>query len=183
MISPKGGIRDDLLNLQEQSVTENQGGKDKGMSFRCQLRRIILAARKGSDSPKVGINVSNPLPAVWSETFIDNGYMDIHRVMQALREVGFDGCAIPDHIPGMLGGHRVGEAYSIAYMCAPIQLGFQVQPWVTVARAAWLVINLQRREAKVEQAVVRNLTVAYRGSRKDESNVYRRSGQYSAPIP
>ena len=66
-------------------------------------------------------NVSNPLPAPWTETFIDNGYMDMHRVMQALREVGFDGCAIPDHIPGMIGGHRVGEAYSVAYIRALIQ--------------------------------------------------------------
>jgi hypothetical protein len=35
--------------------------------------------------------------------------------------VKFDGCIIPDHIPAMLGGHRVGVAYSIAYMRALIQ--------------------------------------------------------------
>jgi len=66
-------------------------------------------------------NVSNPLPQPWSETFLDDGYMDMHRVMQALGEVGFDGCAIPDHIPGMIGGHRAGEAFSIGYMRALIQ--------------------------------------------------------------
>ena len=42
-------------------------------------------------------------------------------VMKALREVNFDGCIIPDHIPAMLGGPRVGTAYSIAYMRALIQ--------------------------------------------------------------
>jgi mannonate dehydratase len=66
-------------------------------------------------------NVSNPLPQPWRETFIDDGYMDMHRVMQALREVEYDGCIIPDHIPGMVGGHHAGLAYSIAYMRALVQ--------------------------------------------------------------
>ena len=66
-------------------------------------------------------NVSNPLPAPWSETLLDDGYMDMHRVMQALREVGFDGCAIPDHIPQMVGGHASGLAFSIGYMRAMVQ--------------------------------------------------------------
>ena len=52
---------------------------------------------------------------------IDDGYQDMHRVMQALREVNYDGCIIPDHIPAMLGGPRVGTAYSIAYMRALVQ--------------------------------------------------------------
>jgi mannonate dehydratase len=63
-------------------------------------------------------NVSNPMPEPWQETLIDDGYQDMHEVMRALREVNFDGCIIPDHIPNMLGGHRVGVAYSIAYMKA-----------------------------------------------------------------
>lgn len=66
-------------------------------------------------------NVSNPMPEPWAETLIDNGYQDMHLVMRALREVNFDGCIIPDHIPAMLGGPRVGTAYSIAYMRALVQ--------------------------------------------------------------
>jgi mannonate dehydratase len=66
-------------------------------------------------------NVSNPMPEPWTETLIDNGYQDMYEVMKALREVNFDGCIIPDHIPNMLGGHRVGVAYSIAYMRALVQ--------------------------------------------------------------
>jgi len=46
---------------------------------------------------------------------------DTPRVKQALREVGFDGCAIPDHIPAMVGGHAAGLAFSIGYMRAMIQ--------------------------------------------------------------
>ena len=66
-------------------------------------------------------NVSNPMPEPWVETLMDDGYMDMHRVMQALREVEFDGAIIPDHIPALLGGHRAGVAYSIAYMRALVQ--------------------------------------------------------------
>jgi mannonate dehydratase len=66
-------------------------------------------------------NVSNPMPDPWQETFIDDGYQDMHQVMRALREVKFDGCIIPDHIPQMIGGHRPGLAYSIAYMRALVQ--------------------------------------------------------------
>lgn len=66
-------------------------------------------------------NVTNPMPEPWVETLIDNGYQDMHQVMRALREVKFDGCAIPDHIPGMIGGRRVEVAYSIAYMRGLLQ--------------------------------------------------------------
>ena len=66
-------------------------------------------------------NVSNPMPEPWVETLIDDGYQNMYAVMKALREVEFDGCIIPDHIPAMLGGHRVGVAYSIAYMRALVQ--------------------------------------------------------------
>lgn len=66
-------------------------------------------------------NVSNPMPEPWQETFIDDGYQDMHRVMQALRAVEFDGCIIPDHIPQMVGGPGPGLAYSIAYMRALVQ--------------------------------------------------------------
>lgn len=66
-------------------------------------------------------NVSNPMPAPWQETFIDDGYQDMHRVMQALRAVDYDGCIIPDHIPQMVGGQAPGLAYSIAYMRALVQ--------------------------------------------------------------
>ena len=66
-------------------------------------------------------NISNPMPEPWYETLMDEGYQDMHLVMRALREVEFDGAIIPDHIPQMLGGHRTGVAYSIAYMRALVQ--------------------------------------------------------------
>jgi mannonate dehydratase len=62
-------------------------------------------------------NVNQPLPH-FVETFIDDGYMDMYRVMKVLREVDFDGVMIADHIPSMANDPKVGTAYTIGYMKA-----------------------------------------------------------------
>ena len=62
-------------------------------------------------------NVDQPLPH-FVETFIDDGYMDMYRVVKALREVDFDGVLIPDHIPMMGDDPRLGTAFTIGYMKA-----------------------------------------------------------------
>lgn len=62
-------------------------------------------------------NVSAPLPH-FVETFMDNGYYDMYRIMKALRDVKFDGIVILDHSPGMVGGHSTQTAYGFAYMRA-----------------------------------------------------------------
>lgn len=65
-------------------------------------------------------NVNAPLPH-FVETFIDNGYADMYKVMRTLVEVDFRGAAIADHVPAMIGGRNVGWAYSIAYMKAYLE--------------------------------------------------------------
>jgi len=65
-------------------------------------------------------NVNAPLPH-FVETFMDDGYMDMYKVMKALREVNFDGAVIADHVPDMIGGRRVSLAYSIGYMKALLE--------------------------------------------------------------
>ena len=65
-------------------------------------------------------NVEAPLPH-FVETFLDSGYFDMYQIMKALREVDFDGVVIPDHIPRMAGGPRVGTAFTIGYMKALLQ--------------------------------------------------------------
>ena len=63
-------------------------------------------------------NVSSPLPR-FHETFPDDGYLDMYQVMRLLRDVGFTGCAVPDHIPKLDdddGMQRAGLAYCIATM-------------------------------------------------------------------
>ncbi len=59
-------------------------------------------------------NVDAPLPR-FQETFLDNGYLDMFQVMRALREVNFEGVAIPDHIPAS--GPGPG-GWTIGYMRA-----------------------------------------------------------------
>jgi len=65
-------------------------------------------------------NVDAPLPR-FTETFLDNGYMDMYAVMRALVEVGFDGAAIADHIPRLVGAPHSGIAHCIGYMQALLQ--------------------------------------------------------------
>jgi mannonate dehydratase len=65
-------------------------------------------------------NVTGPLPH-FVETFPDDGYMDMYRVMKALRQVPFNGPVEPDHVPRLAGDSgllRAGTAYCIAYMRA-----------------------------------------------------------------
>ncbi|HEX3942082.1 MAG TPA: mannonate dehydratase [Acidobacteriaceae bacterium] len=62
-------------------------------------------------------NVSAPLPH-FVETFMDNGYYDMSKIMDALVEVKFDGIVILDHTPEVVGGHYPEQAYGFAYMKA-----------------------------------------------------------------
>ena len=62
-------------------------------------------------------NISAPLP-YFVETFVDNGYMDMYKIMRTLCEVDFRGCVIADHVPAMVGGRNAGWAYSIAWIRA-----------------------------------------------------------------
>jgi mannonate dehydratase len=62
-------------------------------------------------------NVSAPLPH-FVETFMDDGYYDMWRIMKALRDVNFDGIVILDHSPMMVGESYTQTAYGVAYMKA-----------------------------------------------------------------
>jgi mannonate dehydratase len=63
-------------------------------------------------------NVSGPLPH-FVETFPDDGYVDMYRVMRELRAANFDGAMEPDHVPQLVGDKGIrpaGTAYCIACM-------------------------------------------------------------------
>ena len=62
-------------------------------------------------------NVSAPLPH-FVETFMDNGYYDMYKIMKALRDVNYDGIVILDHSPTMVGGNYAQTAYGVGYMRA-----------------------------------------------------------------
>ena len=62
-------------------------------------------------------NVTAPIPD-FVETFVDNGYTNMRKVMETLVEVDYRGNLIADHVPQMVGHRLVGWAYSIGYIRA-----------------------------------------------------------------
>lgn len=63
-------------------------------------------------------NVKGCVPR-FSETFLDEGDVDVVRAMRLLKDVGFDGFIIDDHVPKMTNdtvwGHR-SRAYAVGYI-------------------------------------------------------------------
>jgi mannonate dehydratase len=66
-------------------------------------------------------NVTAPLPEGFVETFPDDGYVDMSKVMRALVESNYTGAVISDHLPNMIGGRRSSEAFAVGYMRGLIQ--------------------------------------------------------------
>lgn len=60
----------------------------------------------------------------FQECFVNEGNSDMFQVMRTLKEVGFTGFLIPDHVPHVIDdtswGHR-GRAYAIGYMTALLE--------------------------------------------------------------
>lgn len=67
-------------------------------------------------------NVRGKVPT-YKETFIDDGDIDMFRVVRILKGNGFDGVLIPDHTPSMSCGApwHAGMAYAMGYMRAAMQ--------------------------------------------------------------
>ena len=62
-------------------------------------------------------NVSGPIPN-FVESYVDDGYTDMKKLMRTLVEVDFRGILIADHVPQMVGDRHTGWAYSIGYIRA-----------------------------------------------------------------
>lgn len=60
----------------------------------------------------------------FTETFPDNGDVDMIRAMRTYKEVGYDGMIMPDHVPGIEGdeGHLRAFSFAFGYIQALIQL-------------------------------------------------------------
>ena len=67
-------------------------------------------------------NVRGKVPA-YQEVFVDEGDLDMLRVIRILREIGYDGVIIPDHTPEVTCGApwHAGMAYALGYMKAAMQ--------------------------------------------------------------
>ncbi len=94
-----------------------EGGEAMG----CDVVEAIRTFGRAGKLFKVHFrNVDQP-GTTFTETFLDDGYMDMAEVVQALADVEFDGVLIPDHVPLMGGDPRIGTAYTIGYMRALIE--------------------------------------------------------------
>lgn len=67
-------------------------------------------------------NVRGKVPS-YQEVFVDEGDLDMLRVLRELRDVGYEGLLIPDHTPEMSCGApwHAGMAYALGYMKAAMQ--------------------------------------------------------------
>jgi mannonate dehydratase len=94
-----------------------EGGKHTG-------RDVFAAARAFAKMGKLWKvhfrNVTAPIP-YFVETYIDNGYTDMWKLMQTLVDVDFRGNLIADHVPAMVGGRYSAWSYSMGYIRALYQ--------------------------------------------------------------
>ena len=65
-------------------------------------------------------NITAPLPD-FVETFPDDGYLNLHAIMDVLIDIGFTGMIVPDHVPGASGNTLINEAFTLGYLRALIQ--------------------------------------------------------------
>ena len=87
-----------------------EGGDQMGADV---YEMIDLFGREGKLFKVHLRNVDRPLPT-FRETLLDDGYIDMYKVMQALKNVEFNGAILPDHVPG----GKAEAAYTIGYMRA-----------------------------------------------------------------
>ncbi|MFO1478317.1 MAG: mannonate dehydratase [Verrucomicrobiota bacterium] len=68
-------------------------------------------------------NITGKVPN-YRETFIDDGDIDMLRILRILKRNGFDGVLIPDHTPQMSCGApwHAGMAFAMGYMRAAMQM-------------------------------------------------------------
>jgi mannonate dehydratase len=91
-----------------------EGGKSTG-------KNVFEAARAFAKMGKLWKihfrNVTAPIPD-FVETYIDNGYTDMWKVMKTLVDVDFRGNLIADHVPAMAGARQSAWSYSMGYIRA-----------------------------------------------------------------
>lgn len=74
-------------------------------------------------------NVRGKVPH-YQEVFVDEGDIDMIRVVECLRDVGYDGVIIPDHTPEMscAAPWHAGMAYALGYIRAAMQAVDRLSP-------------------------------------------------------
>ncbi|HZG56233.1 mannonate dehydratase [Paenibacillus sp.] len=89
------------------------------------LDEIRQFGRKGRIFSVHFRNVRGSLPTVggFEESMLDDGDMNMFRILMELRKTGYDGCINPDHVPRLTGddaGQMMAWAYAVGYIKALI---------------------------------------------------------------
>jgi len=93
-----------------------------GVAMGADVLQAIRAFGEANKLFKVHLrNITAPLPEGFAETFLDAGYADMFKVVEALRAVDFDGAVISDHLQQMVGGRHAAEAFAVGYIKALIR--------------------------------------------------------------
>ena len=100
------------------------GGHDnvvKGLSYFVPQQKIVY----------IHFRDVKGTPDNFHECFIDDGQVNPFEIVRLLKELGFDGFMIPDHVPATVGDspwHHRGRAHCVGYMKALIQAVNQLHP-------------------------------------------------------
>lgn len=127
----RGGARGTRFALAEHDSEELTHGLDFCMGCWSEMGghgNVVRAVRHfGSQGKIIYIHFRDVVGSVkdFHETFIDCGQVDTFEIVQTLKEVGFDGFMITDHVPHIVGDspwvHR-GRAHCVGFMQALIQV-------------------------------------------------------------
>lgn len=97
-----------------------EGGTKMGLSVEDFIR--WLSERKLLFKLHIrNVTASLDTPGGFNETFPDAGYYDLTHVLRVLKEVGYDGCIMNDHLIDMVGGHYACEAYFTAWLKGAVE--------------------------------------------------------------
>ncbi len=91
-----------------------EGGESTGKSVIEMIREF---APQGKIFKVHYRNVDQPMPR-FTETFVDDGYIDMIQALRELRRADFNGVIVPDHVPGMKPMGDSSTAYTVGYMRA-----------------------------------------------------------------
>jgi mannonate dehydratase len=70
------------------------------------------------------------------EAFVDDGDVDMTEIVRILRDEGFEGVLVPDHVPELAcsAPWHAGHAYTVGYMKALVGLAPTLGPSWSVSR-------------------------------------------------
>lgn len=92
-----------------------EGGEGTG----CDSETFIRYFAKRNKLFKIHLrNVTAPLSEAggFNETYPDAGYANLINILETLKDVGFDGALINDHLIDMVGGYFTCESYFTSYL-------------------------------------------------------------------